>query len=152
MQKSVRFRDDPSASSDRNGDDDFQGAAAAGLFPYKDDPGADSALAVPDQTQLSNQQLHEYHSSVLAEQDEQLDRLGSSIRTQRELSIQIGDELDGQALLLDEVDEGVDRHQTQLDRARKRLDTFGRKARDNWGMSLIILLIVILVLLIVILK
>lgn len=64
----------------------------------------------------------------------------------------MGDELDEQAELLDDVDEGVDRHQNQLDRARKNLGTFSRKARENWSWTLIAILIIILVLLIVILK
>jgi syntaxin 8 len=81
-----------------------------------------------------------------------LDRLGESIGRQRDLSIQIGDELDDHAMLLEEVDERVDRHQGQLDRAGKRLTTFARKARENWSLTLIVTLIVVLVLLIVITK
>ncbi|KAF2094454.1 hypothetical protein NA57DRAFT_68552 [Rhizodiscina lignyota] len=137
--KSVRFTDDPTGTP--------ADPSAAGLFPYRDEP--DGA---PDQSELSNQQIHEYHSGVLREQDEQLDRLGESIGRQRDLSIQIGDELDDHAMMLDEVDERVDRHQGQLDRARSRLGRVARKAKDNWSMTTIIVLIVILVLLIVITK
>lgn len=142
--KSVRFRDsdaeDPQNTANRNA-----------LFPssYKDDPEEQGA---PDQSHLDNQQIHEYHSQVLRDQDDQLDRLGASIGRQRELSIQIGDELDGQALLLDEVDERVDRNQGQLDRAKGRLDRFARKARENWSMTTIVVLIVVLLLLIIITK
>lgn len=89
---------------------------------------------------------------MIEQQDEQLDRLGESIGRQRELSIQIGDELEGHVMLLDEVDESVDRHQSQLDRAGKRLQRVGRRARENWSMTLIVVLIVILVLLIIITK
>jgi syntaxin 8 len=88
----------------------------------------------------------------MAQQDEQLDRLGHSIGRQRELTMAIGDELDSQILLLDDVEDGVDRHLTRLGGARKRLDNVARKARDNWSMTTIIVLIVILVLLIVIFK
>lgn len=66
--------------------------------------------------------------------------------------MQIGDELDGQAVLLEDVEEGVDRHQAQFNRARGRLERFSRKARENWSMTTIVVLIVILVLLIVITK
>ncbi|KAI9787165.1 MAG: hypothetical protein M1839_003400 [Geoglossum umbratile] len=140
--KSVRFSDAPSTSAD----DD---AARDALFPaaYRDDPDAP-----PDHSQLDNQQIHEYHSQVLQDQDEQLDRLGESIGRQRELSIQIGDELDGHVQLLDEVDEHMDRHQTRIDGARKRLGTVARKAKDNVQLTIILVLIVILVLLIIILK
>jgi syntaxin 8 len=88
----------------------------------------------------------------MAQQDEQLDQLGESIGRQRDLSIQIGDELDSQAMLLEEVDERTDRHQGQLDRARGRLGKIARKARENWSLTTIVVLIVILVLLIVITK
>ena len=86
------------------------------------------------------------------EQDDQLDRLGESIGRQRYLGMQISDELEGQIALLDEVDRGVDRHQSRLDGARKRLKGVSEKAKANWGMTTIIILIVVLVLLIVVLK
>lgn len=88
----------------------------------------------------------------MEEQDSQLDELGMSIGRQRELSMQIGDELDGQVMLLDEVEEGVDRHEAQFRRARGRLDRFSRKARENWSLTVIVVLIIVLVLLIVITK
>jgi syntaxin 8 len=118
------------------------------LFPYRDDPTA----GPPDQSHLDNQQIHAYHSQVIAEQDEALDRLGESIGRQRELSIQIGDELDEHVQMLDEVDRNVDRHQTRLDKARKNLGTVARKAKDNMQMTIIVVLIIILVLLIIVLK
>ena len=142
--KSVRFRDSDDATQDQD---------RSALFnqPYRDDPSHDPE-APPDHSHLDNQQIHEYHSQVLRDQDDQLDTLSASIGRQRELSMQIGDELDGQVLLLDEVEEGVDRHEAQFRRARGRLDRFSRKARENWSLTVIIVLIVILVLLIVITK
>ena len=101
---------------------------------------------------MDNTQIHQYHSRVIADQDSQLDSLGASIGRQRELSMQIGDELDGQVMLLDDVEEGVDRHAAQFVRARGRLDRFSRKARENWSLTVIVVLIIILVLLIVITK
>ncbi|KAI9794402.1 MAG: hypothetical protein M1816_005471 [Peltula sp. TS41687] len=155
--KSVRFSDNPTVSSaarprpaaEAHDDDDDETRAA--LFPYRDDPAADQ---VPDQHEhgLDNQQIHTYHTQVLREQDDQLDRLGESIGRQRDLSIQIGDELDGQVQLLDEVDGHVQRHQTRLDGARRRLGTVARRAKDNVQLTIIAVLIVVLVLLIVILK
>lgn len=130
-------------------DDDDNDPNRASLFPYRDEPDPDAA---PDHSALDNQQIHAYHSRVMAEQDSQLDELGVSIGRQRELSMQIGDELDGQAMLLDEVEEGVDRHTAQFRRARGRLDRFSRKARENWSLTIIIVLIIVLVLAIVITK
>ncbi|KAF4628021.1 hypothetical protein G7Y89_g10136 [Cudoniella acicularis] len=138
--KSVRFSDAPLVQDE----DEARNA----LFPYRDDP----TSGPPDQSHLDNQQIHAYHSQVLAEQDEALDRLGESIGRQRELSIQIGDELDEHVQMLDEVDGHVDRHQTTLNKARRNLGTVARKAKDNMQMTIILVLIIILVLLIVILK
>ncbi|KAI9721970.1 MAG: hypothetical protein M1812_001928 [Candelaria pacifica] len=141
--KSVRFSDSPTPPKSIE-DEDTNRAA---LFPYRDDPDAPT-----DHSELDNQQIHQYHSKVIRDQDEQLDRLGESIGRQRELSIQIGDELDSHVQMLDDVDEHVDRHQTRLDGARKRLGTVARKAKDNKQLTVILILIIILVLLIIILK
>ncbi|KAK5094328.1 hypothetical protein LTR70_004221 [Exophiala xenobiotica] len=138
-QKNVRFRDNPSQES--LGADDEANRAALFQERYRDEE------QPPDPTvEMSNQQVHEYHSQVMRDQDDQLDRLGESIGRQRYLGMQISDELEGQVALLDEVDRGVDRHQSRLDGAKRRLQG------ANWGMTTIIVLIVILVLLIVILK
>ena len=138
--KSVRFSDAPLVQEEED--------ARNALFPYRDDP----TSGPPDQSHLDNQQIHAYHSQVIAEQDEALDRLGESIGRQRELSIQIGDELDEHVQMLDDVDRHVDRHQTRLDKARKNLGTVARKAKDNMQLTIIAVLIIILVLLIIILK
>lgn len=143
--KNVRFRDDPSQDSL----DPAEEANRAALFQerYRDEE------EPPDPTgAMDNQQIHEYHQQVMRDQDDQLDRLGESIGRQRYLGMQISDELEGQIGLLDEVDRGVDRHQSRLDGAKRRLNKVGEKAKANWGMTTIIVLIVILILLIVILK
>jgi len=145
--KSVRFRDEP---TDPHSPDDENRAA---LFdrPYSDEPDADPSTAA-GHAGLSNQQIHAYHKQVLRDQDDQLDRLGESIGRQRDLSIQMGDELDEQAVLLDDVDQSVDRHQGALDRGNARIKTISRKARDNWSWLTIGILIFILLLLIFLLK
>lgn len=143
--KNVRFRDNPNEE-----DDAVAQANRAALFSdqqrYTDEPEA------PDQSNLDNQQIHAYHKQVLRDQDEQLDTLGQSIGRQRMLGIQMGDELDEQVEMLDEVERGVDRHSTGLTRGQKRLGTIARKAKGNWSWLTIGILIVILVLLIVVLK
>ncbi|KAL8713031.1 MAG: hypothetical protein Q9220_002891 [cf. Caloplaca sp. 1 TL-2023] len=142
--KSVRFTDSPSI---RAQDDAAEAANRAALFPYRDEP-----EGAPDQSQLDNQQIHDYHQNVLREQDEQLDRLGDSIGRQRELSMQIGDELDEHVQMLDEVEGHADRHQTTLDGARRRLGNVARKARDNKQLTIILVLIMVLIIVILIVK
>ncbi|KAK0755938.1 hypothetical protein N5P37_011491 [Trichoderma harzianum] len=121
---------------------------------YTDDPNASSeSTGYSDHANgLSNQQIHEYHHQILQEQDDHLDRLGASIGRQRELSMQIGDELESHMELLDEVDHATGRHQSRLDRAKRALGKVARSASDNKQMAIIFILIVILVLLIAILK
>ncbi|KAL1303421.1 hypothetical protein AAFC00_006811 [Neodothiora populina] len=153
--KSVRFRDNPDDEERSYHDDDDEenrtalfsssGSAAttAGSGRYTDDTSADL-----DQSALSNQQIHAHHKQVLREQDDQLDTLGESIRRQRHLGVQMGNELDEQVELLDDVEAGVGRHQGTLDRAQTRLKGVARKAKDNWSWITIACLILILVLLI----
>lgn len=137
--KTVRFTDTPSSPS-------------AELFgPYRDDP-SDSAGYQDQAAEMNNQQIHEYHNQILEQQDEQLDRLGESIGRQRELSMQIGDELDSHVAMLDEVEGVTDRHQSRLDRASRTLGKVARGASENKQMTTIVVLIIILVLLIAILK
>ncbi|KAH6604962.1 syntaxin 8 [Trichoderma cornu-damae] len=140
--KTVRFSEAPRSPSQE-------------LFGrYHDDPEASSeSLGYSDHASgLTNQQIHQYHSQILQEQDEHLDRLGESIGRQRELSMQIGDELESHMAILDEVDHVTNRHRSRLDRAKRALGRVAKSASDNKQMAVIFILIVILVLLIAILK
>ncbi|KAK2603938.1 hypothetical protein QQS21_003873 [Conoideocrella luteorostrata] len=138
--KTVRFSDTSSSPSQEP------------FGPYRDDPSVDSTGYRDQATDMSNQQLHQYHTQILEEQDEQLDRLGESIGRQREISMQIGDELDSHVAMLDEMDTVVDRHQSRLDRAKTVLGKVGKGAGENKQITAIVVLIIILVLLIAVLK
>ncbi|KAF3915222.1 hypothetical protein ABW20_dc0108606 [Dactylellina cionopaga] len=125
--------DDSSTASIRGafggGDNDLNGSASAAMRKSSKQVRFSDSLV--DTDDLSNHQVLAVHQRIMEEQDDTLDRLSESIHRQRELSIQIGDELDGQGELLDDLDEGVDRAQRRITGARKRLDTFARKAKDN---------------------
>lgn len=84
-----------------------------------------------DTQELDNTQVLQLHRRIMDEQDDSLDRLSESISRQRELSIQIGDELDSHVQLLDEVDDLVDRHQTRLDGAGQRLKSVAKQAKEH---------------------
>ncbi|EXF74094.1 hypothetical protein COL5a_008671 [Colletotrichum fioriniae] len=150
--KTVRFTDSPgAAAAAAAAEEDAATAALFGPGRYRDDP-ADTAGYRDQAEGMDNQQIHAYHSQIMRDQDDHLDRLGESIGRQRELSMQIGDELDSHVAMLDEVDEVVDRHQGRLDRARRSLGKVARDAGENKQMMTIVVLIIILVLLIAILK
>ncbi|KAK9333147.1 syntaxin-61 [Lipomyces starkeyi] len=100
----------------------------------------------------SNNEALLLQQRIMQQQDDSLDRLSESISRQRELSIQIGDELDSHIELLGEVDRLVDWGQHRLDGARKRLDYVSRKTKENSSLVAIIVLIIVLLLLIIILK
>ena len=144
--KTVRFSDTPLTPTEDDDAEDLFGRGGR----YRDEP---SENEYTDQAaNMNNQQIHTYHSSILQEQDDQLDRLGESISRQRELSMQMGDELEAQVELLDETDGLVDRHQTRLDRAQRQLGKVARAAGESKQVMAIVILIVVLVLLIAVLK
>jgi syntaxin 8 len=65
------------------------------------------------------------------EQDEHLDRLSHSISRQHHISLQINDELDVHAGLLEELDTDLERTETMMTSARRRLDRVAKGAKDN---------------------
>lgn len=149
--KAVRF-------SDAATDLESQQSRSA-LFPYRDDPEEnDDTAGYHDRIaadSMTNTQIHAYHRQILEDQDAQLDALGVSISRQRELSMQIGDELDEQVVMLDESERAADRHAGALHRARRQVGRIARGAADSGEgrqMTAIVVLIIVLVLLIVILK
>lgn len=149
--KSVRFMDNTGAAAAGDEEEEDDDPNRNALFqPYRDSPSPSEALSATNM--MDNQQIHEYHSHVLREQDAQLDRLGESIGRQHQLSIEIGDELDGHVALLDAMDGDVERHQSRLDLASRRLKKIRKRARENWSLMTIVGLIIVLVILIVILK
>ncbi|KAH8175346.1 SNARE domain-containing protein [Sarocladium implicatum] len=149
--KTVRFSDTPASPSNEQSPSGHHTDALFGPGRYRDDP-SDSAGYRDTAASLDNEQLHAYHAQILDDQDDQLDRLGESIGRQRELSMQIGDELDSHVAMLDEVEGVTDRHISRLDRARKQLGKVARSAGENKQMTAIVVLIIVLVLLIAILK
>lgn len=132
--------------------------------PYRDQPSDPREELIPERMRksvrftdalidsgASNGELLQMQSQIMREQDSSLDALSESIGRQRELSIQIGDELDEHGELLDNVGSMVDRSSDRLHQARSRLTTFSRKAKENSHLLTIIVLIIILVFLLALL-
>ncbi|KAK9465970.1 hypothetical protein V1512DRAFT_248430 [Lipomyces arxii] len=111
-----------------------------------------SLAAEEARNSVSNSQAMMMQQNIMREQDTHLDRLSESISRQRELSIQIGNELDEQNEILGEVDRFVDWGQHRLNKARKRLDYVSRKTRENGSLVTIIALIIVLFVLIILLN
>ncbi|TCD67624.1 hypothetical protein EIP91_012189 [Steccherinum ochraceum] len=112
--------------------------------PYTDDPEAGPPLS---QAEMLQQQRE-----MMDSQDVHLDSLSHSINRQHGLSLQINEELDVHTGLLEGLDEEVDRTQSRLGGARRRLDRVAKGAKENGSTVMIGLLILVLLILIIIFK
>lgn len=132
-------------------------------MPYRDDPDTAMDSLLPERSRksvrftdtlvnsdVSNSDLLQLQSQVMRDQDSSLDVLSASIGRQRELSMQIGDELDEHGELIDDMTDNVDRSSRRLDQAKQKLTNFSRKAKGNSHLLTIVVLIIVLVLLIAI--
>jgi len=111
--------------------------------PYTDDPEQGTASPEPA-TVLQVQRLlmdggqslglvsvlQKFENSF-TEQDLRLDELSHSINRQHHISVQINDELDVHQGLLQEFDADLDRTDSRLRKARRKLDTLARGVKEN---------------------
>ncbi|CAR27746.1 hypothetical protein ZYGR_0N02320 [Zygosaccharomyces rouxii] len=167
--KKVRFRDDNLVSYEEDPNQNF--------VPYKDEPDQpsgnenaniddieqerqklfDSSNALEQTTsvispQVSNQDLFIQQQQQLLEQDSQLERLSGSIRTTHGISLSINDEVNEQNdQVLHDLESLLDNGGRNLDRAKRRLKSFERSARENGPCFTIVVLILILILLLAVL-
>jgi len=112
--------------------------------PYRDDPEA--------QTPMDDDGIMLQQRMMMDEQDDHLDRLSQSVNRQHHISLQINDEIDVHAGLLEELDTDVDRTHSRLGGARRRLDRFAQGAKENSSAVAIGVIILILLILIIIFK
>ena len=89
--------------------------------PYTDDPEAG----------YTNEEMLQMQQQMMNDQDVHLDRLSQSINRQRDLSLQINDELDVHTGLLEELDHELDHTGSRLSRARRGLDRVAKGAKEN---------------------
>ncbi|GLB41053.1 hypothetical protein LshimejAT787_0902680 [Lyophyllum shimeji] len=111
--------------------------------PYTDDPEAgyhENGILLQEQRRMMD------------EQDNHLDMLSHSVTRQHHISLQINDELDVHSGLLEELDTELDRTESRLTGARRRLDQVARGAKNNGSTVTIGLLIFVLLILIIIFK
>ncbi|KAH8103322.1 hypothetical protein BXZ70DRAFT_1076009 [Cristinia sonorae] len=128
----------PSSSSDPSGP----------FTPYTDDP--EAAYPPPDEPSTEDHLL--LQRQLISEQDLHLDTLSHSINRQRDLSLQINDELDVHTGLLEGLEEEVDGTERRLGGARRRLERVAKGTRENGSTVMIGLLILVLLILIIVFK
>jgi len=107
---------------------------------------------VDDEPPLNASEELQTQRQMMEDQDTQLDQLSTSIQRQREISLQIGGELEVHTGLLEDMENGVDRTTLRLGGARRRLDHVARGAKENGSAVTIGLLIAILLILIMYFK
>lgn len=93
--------------------------------PYTDDPEAG----------YTDEEMLQMQHQMMNDQDVHLDRLSQSINRQRDLSLQINDELDVHTGLLEELDHELDHTGSRLSGARRSLDRVAKGAKEN-GVSM----------------
>ncbi|KAI0777644.1 hypothetical protein BD413DRAFT_490612 [Trametes elegans] len=117
-------------------------ASNSEFAPYSDDP---EAGYTSDEMLLQQRQ-------IMDTQDVHLDELSRSITRQRDISLQINDELDVHTGLLEGLDHDLDRTDSRLSHARRKLDRVARGARENGSTVMIAVLILVLLILIIVFK
>ncbi|KZV98065.1 hypothetical protein EXIGLDRAFT_641802 [Exidia glandulosa HHB12029] len=115
--------------------------------PYTDDP-----VPSPGGDEVDHDTILAQQRQAMDEQDTQLEHLGHSIRRQHDISLQIGDELDVHAGLLEQLDADVENTGSRMGAARTRLDRVAQGARRNGSTLTIAGLIFILLILIIVFK
>lgn len=166
--KKVRFKDDNLVSYEEDLNRRFA--------PYKDLPEAnadtsendtaieqerqklfDSSNALEQTTSVtspeySNQDLFIQQQQQLLEQDSQLERLSGSIRSTHGISLNINEEVNEQNdEVLHDLESLVNNGGRNLDRAKRRLKSFERSAKENGPCLIIVVLILILIMLLAVL-
>ncbi|KAI0371912.1 hypothetical protein BV20DRAFT_964553 [Pilatotrama ljubarskyi] len=110
--------------------------------PYTDDPEAG----------YTSEDMLLQQRQIMDVQDVHLDELSRSITRQRDISLQINDELDVHTGLLEGLDHDLDRTDSRLTQARRKLDRVARGAKENGSTVMIALLILVLLILIIVFK
>lgn len=135
--KTVRFMDDVEVSNDHDGDV-YQ--------PYRDDESVATLESVPDR------QIFAQHQQQILTQDENLGFLHDSVKRQHQMGVDINHEIDDHLILLNDLEEGVERSHHLLNNATRRIKSFRQKCRENGSLVTIIVLTIILILLLVMLN
>lgn len=101
---------------------------------------------------LSNQEIFVQQQQQLLEQDTYLSSLSESVHRSHAISLDINDEVVEQNdHVLQDLESLVDNSGRNLDRAKRRLETFERTARENGPCFIIVLLVIILLILLILL-
>ncbi|KAK0043404.1 syntaxin-8, partial [Biomphalaria pfeifferi] len=94
---------------------------------------------------LSNTDLHQQQQHVIREQDRGLDALSHVISRQKQMAVDIGNEVDGQNELLDDIIDHTDRTGLRIQRETRHINIVERKSASCWYYIVIALLLVAII-------
>lgn len=93
------------------------------------------------------QQRHQ-QQMIIAQQDEQLELVGNSVHTLKKMGESIGDELDDQAIMLEEFDRELEHTDSRLRSLTARVNKAIKKSGDKCQIVTILILVVVLIIVI----
>ena len=96
-------------------------------------------------------QIRGQQELLLKSQDNKLDQLGSSVSVLKNISQKMNDELDDQAILLDDVSQEMDKSESRMDASMKKMARLLHLTSDRRQWYAIIGLVVVILVLIVLL-
>lgn len=97
---------------------------------------------------LSNDELRQEQRRVIREQDEGLDALADILARQKTIGLTIGDEVDTQNEMLDDIRENVENVHGRVVRETRNIDRVDRKDRTWWLWLIMVLLLIAIVVII----
>ncbi|KAG0668047.1 hypothetical protein C6P45_005098 [Maudiozyma exigua] len=160
--KRVRFSDNTESQTVSSNKDGPIKASDMHFKPYFDDDEEEEEeeernnsandISVDNNANITNRELFIEQQQRLMNQDQHIDTLAASVSRAHGMSLDINQEVETQNTgLLADLENMVDTSDRNLQRARRRLDTFQRTARENGPCTTIVLLLIILILLLVVL-
>ncbi|KAM8972510.1 syntaxin-10 [Pelodytes ibericus] len=109
----------------------------------------DEEIMAGDSRYVEDQQAQQ--QLIIDEQDAELELVTGSIRVLKNMSGRIGDELDEQAVMLDDFSQEMDNTQTRMDSVLKRLAKVSHMTSDRRQWCMIIALVVALLIVLILL-
>jgi len=97
---------------------------------------------------LSNDEIRQEQQKIIRDQDEGLDVLSKILSRQKQVGLTIGDEVDAQNEMLEDIQEGVDRTHVRISRETRNIERVDRKDK-TWFLWLIMSLLLVAIVVII---
>jgi t-SNARE complex subunit (syntaxin) len=93
--------------------------------------------------------IQQEQENKINEQDEMLDVLNDEVKKIKFISITIGDEMDEQNVLLDDMNDNVDNTNHRLNNANKKIDKIMEIAKNKYTCIIVFLIIILIIMIII---